>query len=433
MESSARPKKRLVVCCDGTWNRADLAQVTNVEKIARTIQTDSRLSDDVQQLVCYLSGVGTAGYGADRLLGGAFGFGLFDNVRAAYRFLALNYDQGDEIFVFGFSRGAYTARSVVGMIGRVGLLTREALITGHLGEAERRYRRKSPGRRTAHGSSDQRFKAVHSHPDTKVAFLGVFDTVGALGVPGAFRRAHQFHDVRLSRSVLCARQALAIDEHRMKFEPSVWELDPEAGDAAGPPGAADPWVKQVWFEGVHSDVGGGYADTGLSDTALDWMTLQACEQGLRFDERLLSFYRDSMSAAVRHDSLTSMYKVLNAVSTARTRIRRPPAERRHFEGDQRVLGYPPGVGLRIASATATHFLEDREDRLATTSAAGYDPSQRREWYSPANLAAYCEQTHDFEAKEEVEARPAAARATLAPVLSVPEQPAGTRTDARTGG
>jgi hypothetical protein len=259
-----------------------------------------------------------------------------------------------------------------------------------------------------------------------VAFLGVFDTVGALGVPGAFRRAHQFHDVRLSRSVLCARQALAIDEHRMKFEPSVWELDPEAGEPERPAGAADPWVKQVWFEGVHSDVGGGYADSGLSDTALDWMALQACEQGLRFDEKLLSFYRDSMSAAVRHDSLTPMYKVLNAVSTARLRVRRPPADRRRFVGNERVLGYPRGVGLRVASATAAHFLEDRDDERGTTTAPGYDASQRREWYSPANLEAYCAQTHDFAGAEEVEARPAAARATLAPVLSVPAQPTGTR-------
>ena len=125
--------KRLVICCDGTWNRPDNAHVTNIEKIARTIETDPVDGDPpAQQMVLYLSGVGTSGYTVDRLLGGAFGFGLFDNVRSGYRFLALNYDPGDEIFVFGFSRGAYTARSLVGMIGRVGLLTRESLIRDHL-------------------------------------------------------------------------------------------------------------------------------------------------------------------------------------------------------------------------------------------------------------------------------------------------------------
>ena len=121
--------KRLVICCDGTWNRPDNAHVTNIEKIARTVETDPVDGDPpAQQMVLYLSGVGTSGYTVDRLLGGAFGFGLFDNMRSGYRFLALNYDPGDEIFVFGFSRGAYTARSLVGMIGRVGLLTRESLI-----------------------------------------------------------------------------------------------------------------------------------------------------------------------------------------------------------------------------------------------------------------------------------------------------------------
>ena len=124
---AARRGKRLVICCDGTWNRPDSDHVTNIEKIARTVATDLDRTGGVQQLVLYLAGVG-AGYAADRLLGGAFGFGLFANVRSAYRFLALNYEPGDEIFVFGFSRGAYTARSLVGMVGRVGLLTRDALV-----------------------------------------------------------------------------------------------------------------------------------------------------------------------------------------------------------------------------------------------------------------------------------------------------------------
>jgi len=124
---ASRPCKRLVICCDGTWNRPDSDHVTNIEKIARTVATDLGRTGGVQQLVLYLAGVGAGSYAADRLLGGAFGFGLFANIRSAYRFLALNYEPGDEIFVFGFSRGAYTARSLVGMVGRAGLLTRDAL------------------------------------------------------------------------------------------------------------------------------------------------------------------------------------------------------------------------------------------------------------------------------------------------------------------
>ena len=114
-----RAKKRLVICCDGTWNAPDSRHITNVEKIARTVEIDLRRTGGVQQMVLYVSGVGAGSYKVDRILGGAFGFGLFANIRSAYRFLALNYEPGDEMFVFGFSRGAYTARSLVGMIGRV--------------------------------------------------------------------------------------------------------------------------------------------------------------------------------------------------------------------------------------------------------------------------------------------------------------------------
>ena len=134
------------------------------------------------QLVYYISGVGAGSYAADRLLGGAFGFGLFHNVIACYRFLAQNYEPGDEIFIIGFSRGAYTARSVAGMVGRVGLLTKVSLVEERL-----------PGRgphvpaeghaEGAFGASVDEFKHDHCHA-ANVTFLGVFDTVGALGVPG---------------------------------------------------------------------------------------------------------------------------------------------------------------------------------------------------------------------------------------------------------
>ena len=120
----------------------------------------------------------------------------------------------------------------------------------------------------------------------------MFDTVGALGVPGAVRRQHQFHDVNLGPVVLCARQALAADERRLKFEPCLWEAD-EATRAAD---EASGRVQQVWFEGVHSDVGGGYAETGLCDTTLLWMVVEANRRGLVFDTRLLATYVGSGSS-----------------------------------------------------------------------------------------------------------------------------------------
>lgn len=361
-------KKRLVVCADGTWNRADSDTVTNIEKIARTVESDPSHTEGVSQQVLYLAGVGTAGYGTDRLLGGAFGLGLFSNVKTAYRWLALNYEPGDEIFVFGFSRGAYTARSIAGMIGRVGLLTGEALVDGKLGEACDRYRfRESP---KAEWSSPADFKKEFCHDDVPIHFLGVFDTVGALGVPGAVRRGHQFHDVVLGSSVLTARQALAIDETRMKFEPCLWE-QPQ------PPWEADR-IKQVWFEGAHSDVGGGYSgsECGLSDTALLWMAAEAQDKGLVLDLDLFERQLRDCAPVVRHNSTKPAYRVLDFA--IRAKIRLGIAAGDAFEGSRRRLFRPDCAGVRIADTTAERY----DDQ-----ALGYRPD---------NLRTYDEATEHFD-------------------------------------
>lgn len=354
-------KKRLVICCDGTWNRPDTAHVTNVEKIARTVEIDLEQTDGVQQLVLYLSGVGSSGYVADRLLGGAFGFGLFNNIRSGYRFLALNYDPGDEIFVFGFSRGAYTARSLVGMVARVGLLTREALVADLLGEAVDRYRAGADGA-GAFETTPADFRDRYCHRDVSVTLLGVFDTVGALGVPGAVRKHHQFHDVNLSTIVTRARQALALDERRVKFEPCLWE----ATDDERREDESTDRVKQVWFPGVHSDVGGGYPVSGLSDTTLLWMAGEARASGLVFDQRLLDVYVECGKPAEPNDSLTTAYRVLNA--TSRLRMRFSGGARRFTHGWRR-LDPPPtlerterAVGVRVASTAARKFRDDPDYR-----------------------------------------------------------------------
>ncbi|MBI5310471.1 MAG: DUF2235 domain-containing protein [Actinobacteria bacterium] len=342
--------KRIVICCDGTWNRPENQNVTNIEKIARTIETDAARTGGVQQLVHYVNGVGTSWYWVDRLLGGAFGLGLFGNVTDAYRFLALNYspgrpgEPGDEIYVLGFSRGAYTARSLVGMIGRVGLLTSESLIANKLPEAVDRYRRARPASGDF-GSSEEEFKRDHCH-NPKIRFVGVFDTVGALGVPGAVFNRHKFHDVRLSPAVSCARQALAIDERRMKFEPSLWE------DDGG--GTQNDRIKQVWFEGAHSDVGGGYSDTGLSDTSLLWMVREANAQGLTFNEGLLDSYIGCGSSAVRHNSMNGGYRFLNAIARLKSIVRPNP----RFRSGRRVLDPAGAIYPKVASSAAEHWASD---------------------------------------------------------------------------
>ena len=324
--------KRLVVCCDGTWGSPVNASVTNIEKIARAIRTDKPV-DGVQQMVFYVGGVGSRGYLADRVLGGAWGYGLTTNVVEGYRVIAMNYDPGDEIFVFGFSRGAYTARSVAGMIASVGLLRPDALLRDGLAKAEQAYRDYGPGgaqRRAA-------FKTASCYDSTPVTFLGVFDTVGALGVPLPFMRRAKFHDVTLSASVRCARQALSIDDRRIKFEPSLWEVPVDE-----PPGR----VKQVWFPGSHSEVGGGTAHRGLSDVALRWMVGEAVAAGLGVDPARIEVQVEPEARFLSHPGPGPLFGTLNVFSA----LHRHPRFRRGRGHWRRVL-----AGLEAPHAPAQEF------------------------------------------------------------------------------
>lgn len=357
--------KRLVVCCDGTWNRGDADTVTNIEKIARTIESDPERTGGVSQQVLYLAGVGTAGYRADRILGGAFGLGLFANVKTAYRWLALNYEPGDEIFVFGFSRGAYTARSLAGMIGRIGLLTGEALVEGRLGEACERYQLRATPK--PEWSEPAAFKREFCHDVTPIRFLGVFDTVGALGVPGAVRGQHQFHDVRLGSSVATARQAVAIDEPRMKFEPCLWEQPVPAWD--------DDRIRQVWFEGAHSDVGGGYGsgECGLSDVALLWMAGEAQAAGLVLDVDLFAKQLGEGSELRRHDPSKPVYRLLDLA--IRTKIRFGRASGASFMRASRRLDRPDCAGVALSSTAAARYADE---------SLGYRPENLRAFDAATN-------------------------------------------------
>lgn len=279
--------KRLILCLDGTWGRADGARHTNVVSIMRAIAPVG--ADGKQQVIFYDKGVGTGGR-IDRLAGGLTGSGLGANVRDAYIFLGNNYEKGDEIFVFGFSRGAFTARSLVGFISSCGLLGRHSL--NRLPEAWASYRARRP-RRPAGTSADawrkqqeERRRAIMAElgaRDVRVACIGVWDTVGALGVPlrwfnpfAFLKRRHAFHDTGLSPIVELALHAVAIDEKRGAFGPTLWQ---KRKDDPLPEGQR---VEQVWFAGVHSDVGGGYEDAPLAAVSLKWMVSRAEQAGLTF-------------------------------------------------------------------------------------------------------------------------------------------------------
>jgi len=272
--------KRLVVCCDGTWNTPDglnngQPAPTNVTKLALAVS--SRDAAGVEQRMFYHPGVGTRR--SERLRGGAFGFGLSRDVRDAYRFLVANFEPGDELFFFGFSRGAFTARSTAGFVRNSGILRHEH--SDRVDEAYALYRSREAHPR---GIEARLFRRSYSH-ETRIRFIGVWDTVGALGIPlsglrflNFVNRGTQFHDTDLSTTVDAAFHALAIDEKRQPFRPTVWTQQ-----HADTP----QQVEQVWFAGVHCDVGGGYADHSLADVPLLWMIDKAAAYGLDLDGDVL--------------------------------------------------------------------------------------------------------------------------------------------------
>jgi uncharacterized protein (DUF2235 family) len=292
--------KRIVICSDGTWNSPDQKNPTNVIKLARAVLPTS--PDGTVQVVLYDQGVGT-GKRLDRWLGGAFGQGLEKNVEDAYRFLMHNYDEGDEIFLFGFSRGAFTARSTVGMIRNCGLLYKTH--ADSFGTAYALYRERKPD---SHPDGERAREFVDAYSrKVDVKFIGVWDTVGALGIPLrglrylTYRR-HQFHDMKLSGTVKNAYHALAIDERRGAFKPSIWEGEAKPGQH----------VEQVWFSGVHSDIGGSYANKGLADLAFMWMKRKAEDCRLAFDEDYIGSTIHPNGLGILHNSKNGIYRFTRA-------------------------------------------------------------------------------------------------------------------------
>ena len=309
--------KRLVVCCDGTWNRPDhldqgVAAPTNVAKLALAVAATDGQGNE--QKLYYQAGVGTRP--AERWLGGGFGVGLSRNVKDCYRFVAEYYERGDELYLFGFSRGAYTARSTVGMIRNCGILLPEHL--RRVDEAFRLYRDRS--RATAPGElAAQLFRRTYSHPNAPIQFIGVWDTVGALGIPiDGFRppglsRLWSFHDPQLSRLVRHAFHAVAIDERRQPFKPTLWVQHADAGDQE---------VEQMLFAGVHCDVGGGYADPSLSEIPLLWIAGKAVACGLALsDDRLVRNDAAGLSDA-RRQGIEVAPDPLGCLNDSRTRFYR---------------------------------------------------------------------------------------------------------------
>ncbi len=208
--------KRIIICSDGTWNKpgnTDNGFVvrSNVQKIFEVI---AKSDSGIAQIKHYDTGVATVGTSVARAIDGAMGIGLENNIINAYKFIVWNYEPGDELYLFGFSRGAYTVRSLAGLIRRCGILKNQDLIL--IQEAYHIYRDRSQERRLERSVN---FTAKNSFPNPQIKFLGVWDTVGALGIPHtSFRmwnkKKYKFHDLTLSSIIKHAYHAMAVDEHR---------------------------------------------------------------------------------------------------------------------------------------------------------------------------------------------------------------------------
>lgn len=348
-----RTPKNIVVCCDGTGNEFG-PRNSNVVRIYTALD----LTDETQQVAYYHPGLGTMGAPSarnvvdkqwTRLTGLAFGAGFRDNVFDAYRFLMNSYEAGDRVFMFGFSRGAYTVRALSGLLHAYGLLRRGN--EGHLPYAWRAFTQKvkEKGDEEAKGLSIEHtvipnfsFRETYSHPDFEIHFVGLFDTVSSIG--WIYSPIHLLYTAQnpLLRTV---RHCVSIDERRCFFRDNLY----------GKPLAEPPQdIVQVWFPGVHSDVGGSYpADESFpSDTAFQWLLKEAETSGLLTEPDRINlvlgkhttrFYRSSdlyrpapQPGHKLHESLTGCWKLLEYIpqryydATQKKRLWRVPLGRPRF-------------------------------------------------------------------------------------------------------
>ncbi|KAI0458317.1 hypothetical protein F5B21DRAFT_22857 [Xylaria acuta] len=366
-------RKRIVVCCDGTWQNSDDGRIgssgkklqvpSNVTRISRCFKRTC--SDGTFQIIYYQSGVGSRSGALDRLFGGAFGIGISENIREAYAFICANYVDGDEIVLLGFSRGAFTARSIGGMVSDLGLLTREGMnyfypiFKDMQNWSNEQYddpfptmpfTNKPKGDNAASIYRELLIEKGYSRVKEsngqgsliRVLAVGVWDTVGSLGIPdvellsrlGIKRCTHeyQFYDTRLSNKIQHGFHALALDETRRPFTPTLWERRPQEQDTSN--------LRQVWFPGSHANIGGGFSDQGVANTTLVWMMDQLSSVGCEFRpdalervfEASVKFYttREPESALVRCEE--------TCLACPQRRNKKPPAwaEKTIYESNEPI-------------------------------------------------------------------------------------------------
>jgi uncharacterized protein (DUF2235 family) len=362
--ASVASKKRLALFLDGTWN--EVSDNTNIWRFRALFSPES--ADGCEQRAFYSTGLGTK-FG-EKVRGGMFGTGIDTAITSAYEWLMENYQPGDEIFILGFSRGAYTARSLSGFISKCGLLRNGAPLG--VNQLFKRYRRH--GEKTIRdliaaqgdGKADFSFEEawmLKFAQAVPIKFLGVFDTVGALGVPFPLLRrlrgsAYPFLNTGLRQNNEFAFHALAIDEHRKAFAPTLWSNE---GATSAKPRPIER-TEQRWFVGAHANVGGGCFDDPLAQLPFKWLAGKATAQGLAFKDEFAT--EPKAATAPISDSYTKFMWGLYRVFTLGRRYYRP-------------IGVPPndeGEGVTNINETIDISVFDR-----WRADSKYRPPKLRSW------------------------------------------------------
>jgi uncharacterized protein (DUF2235 family) len=286
--TSTHDHKRLALFLDGTWNEeGDNTSVWRLRSLCAPAD-----SSRTQQFIYYDTGLGT--HFGEKLRGGVYGFGIDDNVKKAYEWLVENYNDNDEIYIFGFSRGAFTARSLAGLISICGIVRPGAPLG--VGQLYARYGSVDRNHASIRGLFEAQAGGSLANPTREVQWLlrysrraeitmlGVWDTVAAIDWPGATK--HQFLDPNLRHDMKNAFHAMALDEHRHRFAPTLWTQS--SPHAAGAPKIERDYaaVEQRWFIGAHGNVGGGYPSDLLPQMPLQWMMEKAAKLGLAFRDKI---------------------------------------------------------------------------------------------------------------------------------------------------
>jgi uncharacterized protein (DUF2235 family) len=379
--------KNIILCSDGTGNSDIKGRGTNVFKLFEAVDLNEHRVNPLldQQLAFYDDGVGSKGPTLLRAMGGAAGIGLKRNVKDLYRALSRVYDEGDRIYLFGFSRGAFTVRTLAGLIGTCGIVKGESCATTHqlqqaveaayvayrsryssvLTRSVRRLRRQPDCEEVI--DCFQRDYPVHT--GVPIEFIGVWDTVDAVGMPFALAGIvnqliyqFKFPTTTLGAYVKHAYHALSIDDARLAFEPVLW---------TGP----DDRIEQVWFAGAHSNVGGGYPKQGMSLVALDWMLGHAEAAGLRVNRMDRELFRSHASVDdMLYDPRSGMgcfyrwaprdIRKYCQRSGIAPRIHLTVAERiAHATDDYAPGNVPPGVTVATTRVDPTDPLRSERERI----------------------------------------------------------------------